>query len=333
MNQHQFKVDSNSSCLIIGGGITGLMIATILQRHNIQTTILDKGRGIGGRLATRRFQAAEDTEGVFDYGAQYFKVANPQFQPWVDDWLAAGVIKEWCQGFQVKDGQPRYMGIKGTRGIAKYLAKDLVVHTSTKVVNLNWQDYQWQVTTEDKQKFQGDILILTPPVPQSLALLDSSNLTLPPTVRTKLDRLTYYSCIALLALLQQPSKIPPPGGLALDTEPLIWLASNYQKGISPQGYAVTFHSTPQFSINNWLENDAVIASKLLTAADWLDTEIIKYQVHRWRYSLPKTFYPEPYLALPELSLIMAGDAFVAPKIEGAALSAIAVGEYLIEDKK
>ena len=132
MNQHHFKVDSNSSCLIIGGGITGLTIATILQRHNIQATILDKGRGIGGRLATRRLKGAEDTEGVFDHGAQYFKVNTSQFQPWVDDWLAAGVIKEWCQGFDVTDGQLRYIGVKGTRGIAKYLAQNLNVHTAPK---------------------------------------------------------------------------------------------------------------------------------------------------------------------------------------------------------
>ena len=42
------------SCLIIGGGISGLVAGTLLQSQGIKVTILDQGRGIGGRLATRR---------------------------------------------------------------------------------------------------------------------------------------------------------------------------------------------------------------------------------------------------------------------------------------
>ena len=66
------------SCLIIGGGISGLIAATELKRNNFEVTILDKGRGIGGRLATRRIKHSVDIEGIFDYGAQHFTVNNPK---------------------------------------------------------------------------------------------------------------------------------------------------------------------------------------------------------------------------------------------------------------
>lgn len=317
-----------SDCIVIGGGITGLITASILQRKQLNVIVLDKGRGIGGRLATRRISQEESIEGVFDYGAQYFSVENPQFQVWVDDWLHQGVVKEWCQGFGDADGKPRYCGTKGIRGIAKYLSNNFAVHTSTRVVDIKYEQ-QWLITTEDNQYYQGDVLMMTPPVPQSLALLDESSIVLPLEIRFSLEKITYQRCIAVLVLLEKPSNIPAPGGIALADEPLVWLADNYQKGISPKGYGVTLHATPQFSDHYWDSDDAEIAYKLITAAaDYLDSTVIKYQVHRWRYSLPQTFYHEPCLALSELPLVMAGDGFVAPSIEGAVMSGIAAGKVI-----
>ena len=330
----------NSDCIVIGGGITGLITATVLQRRGVKVTILDKGRGIGGRLATRRLETIaseadagivrqeESMVGVFDYGSQYFSVKSPQFRVWVDDWLEHDVIKEWCQGFGEVDGKPRYCGIDGTRGIAKYLAKNLDVHTNTKAIKVSYEK-KWLVETESDRQYQGDMLVMTAPIPQSLSLLDASLMVLPLEIRFSLEEIKYHSCIAVLALLEKPSNIPPPGGISLEDDSLVWLADNHQKGISPDGYAVTLHATPEFSDEYWGSDDAEIVYKLVTAAaDYLNSPVIKYQVHRWRYSLPKTFYNESCLTLLELPLVIAGDAFVAPTIEGAVISGMAAGESI-----
>lgn len=318
----------NSDCLVIGGGITGLIIATILQRRGIKATVLDKGKGIGGRLATRHISQEGSIEGLFDYGAQYFRVKNPQFQVWVDDWLEHNVIKEWGQGFGEAEGTSCYCGINGTRGIAKYLAKNLNVHTNTKVIAVNY-DKKWLVQTENEQQYQGDMLVMTSPVPQSLSLLDTSLIPLPLEIRFSLEEIEYDRCIAVLALLEKPSNIPVPGGINLEDDSLAWLGDNHQKGISPNGYAVTMHATPKFSEEYWDSDDAEIVYKLSTAAvDYLGSPVIQYQVHRWRYSMPKTFYNESCLSLFELPLVMAGDAFVAPTIEGAVISGIAAAESI-----
>ena len=339
-----------TACIIVGGGITGLITATILQRQGISVTILDKGRGIGGRMATRRVSHKDSIEGVFDYGTQYFSVEDAKFQAWVDDWLERGVIKEWSQGFPKAfhkdivplgytasynhfaygetDLLPRYCGVNGIRGIAKHLAADLDVHTSCKVVKINY-DKQWVVEVEDGEQYISEMLLLTPPVPQSLDLLDASLIVLPLDVRFALENITYESSISVLALLEKPSEIPTPGGLVLENSDLVWLADNYQKDISPNGYAVTLQSTASFSEYYWDSDEAEIAYKLLTAAaDYLNSAVIKYQVHRWRYSYPKTFHSQPNLALSEIPLILAGDGFVAPNIEGAVLSGIATGELI-----
>ena len=314
-----------TSCLIVGGGISGLIIATILQRNNIKVTVLDKGKGIGGRLATRRIK-----EGVFDYGAQYFSVSNPQFQEWVDEWIEAGIVTQWCEKFASEDNpKPRYRGIVSNRNIAKYLARDLDVHTSTKVTKFDYQKNRWLIKTETDQQFSGDILVMTPPVPQTLALLDNSKITIPSAIKTALEQITYHKCIAALALLSKPSNIPSPGGIQLYNEPLVWIADNYQKGISPS-YAVTLHASPQFSETHYSSNDETIAKLLFDAASaWLNDSIIEYQIHRWRYSLVSTLYFQPYCALPQLPLVIAGDAFVAPKIEGAVMSGIAAANYIL----
>ena len=320
-----------SSCIVVGGGITGLITATILQQKGIGVTVLDKGRGIGGRLATRRISWGESVEGVFDYGTQYFSAEHSKLKPWIDDWLQQGVIKEW-DSVSEADGKPYYCGVNGTRGIAKYLARDLDVYTSTKVVRVSY-DKQWLIKTESDRTYQGDILVMTPPVPQTLALLDASEITLPAKIEASLKQISYHSCIAVLALLEKPSNIPAPGGIALEDESLVWLADNHQKGISPHGYGVTLHATPKFSDTYWDSDNAEIADKLFTAAANYLTTVIKYQVHRWRYSLPKTFYSEPCLVLSQLPLVMAGDAFVAPKIAGAMLSGIAAGEAVIGSRE
>ena len=327
------KAIAAPSFIIIGGGISGLVAATLLQRQGLKVTVLDKGRGIGGRLATRRIKHSDSIVGVFDYGTQYFSVKQPQFQVWVDDWLKKKVIKEWCQGFDEVDGKARYCGVNGTRGIAKYLAQDLEVHTGTRVTRLKYYDQQWSIITQSDRQYQGDILIMTPPVPQSLALLADSQIDLPTDIQTSLEAVSYHSCIAVLALLEKPSQIPSPGGIAMKNEALVWLGDNYQKGISPHGYGVTLHANPDFSDRNYDCTDEEIAQKLVTAASpWLNSSVIEYQVHRWRYSLPKTLYSSPCLALSQLPLIMAGDAFVAPKIEGAVLSGIAAAEAGIKIK-
>ncbi|MBN1666669.1 MAG: NAD(P)-binding protein, partial [Anaerolineales bacterium] len=53
--------------LILGAGMSGLMAANRLQQAGVETLLLEKARGVGGRMATRRFGG-----GVFDHGAQFF---------------------------------------------------------------------------------------------------------------------------------------------------------------------------------------------------------------------------------------------------------------------
>ena len=75
---------------VIGAGLAGLICAERLIRQGWPVTVFDKGRGPGGRMATRR---ADDLR--FDHGAQYFTARDQRFRDRVDAWVHDGVVALW----------------------------------------------------------------------------------------------------------------------------------------------------------------------------------------------------------------------------------------------
>ncbi len=324
------KQQNQSPILIIGAGIAGLTAAALLQEVGLPVLVLDKGRGVGGRMATRRFG-----HGRFDHGAQYFTARDETFQQSVVGWQAAGIATVWAHGFAAGDeppgtGHPRYRGVAGMTSIPKYLAKALDVQLQTRVTAAAREGDSWLAQTESGPTFAGQALLLTPPVPQSLALLAAGQVSLPSDTAKDLQALTYNPCLALMVLLAGPSRLPAPGGLRLEKSKIAWMADNHQKGISPAGYALTIHAHPDYSRQRWDDDASEIAADLLVeAAAWLDSEVVEWQLQRWRYAQPLTTYAKPTLLLPgTLPLVFAGDAFGGPRVEGAALSGLAAAQAM-----
>ena len=313
----------NKSCLIVGAGMAGLVAARSLAGAGWEVVMLDEGRGVGGRMATRRIGGA-----VCDHGAQFFTVRDERFGRMVGEWVGAGVAREWCRGFGSGDGYPRYCGAGGMTTIARHLARGLDVRTAERVVSADARDGGWVVRVEGGAAVEGAALILTPPVPQSLALLDAGGFALGGELRLALAAIEYDPCLAVMAVLDGPSRVPPPGGVKLAGEPLDWVGDNTQKGISPAAPAVTIHAGPQFSRAHWETESAEVARLLLAAAaPWIGAAARETQVHRWRYSQPIVTRPEPCLVAPgPPPLVCAGDAFGGPRVEGAALSGLAAAD-------
>jgi predicted NAD/FAD-dependent oxidoreductase len=322
-----------TTCIVVGAGICGLIAADALQRSGVKIIVLDKGRGVGGRLATRRIQ-----NGTFDHGAQYFTVRDNRFFSIVQEWLAAGIVQEWSRNFLTSAGlcsdesEPRYYGVGGMTSIAKYLARNIDVQLNERVVRISAHENLWYVETESGKIYQAESLILTPPVPQSLELVKRSGIPIPIKEKRLLEAVTYLPCLGVLALLDRASKIPSPGGLWLYDGPVLWIADNQQKGVS-KAPAVTIHANPAFSRTYWDADDQAIIHELLTyASPWLGASVITAEIKRWRYSAPDSFVPEPCLFLAKpLPLLFAGDAFVSPCVEGAVLSGLAAAEYLLAE--
>ena len=330
---------SAPSCLIIGAGLSGLLAAHALTRAGWQVTVLDKGRGVGGRMANRRLNDAGTARA--DHGAQFFTVRSDMFAEWVAEWEQAGVAAVWTHGFGAADGHARYRGVPGMTAIPKYLAQGLDVRSGVRATAVypSPHSHQWQIkatTPNEQQAFTADALLLTPPVEQSLALLDAGQVALPPGERVALDRVSYDPCFAVLAELNSPSQIPTPGGVQVRGEPLAWIADNQQKGVSAVP-TVTLHAGPEFTRAHYEDDPTAVGNLLLQAAQaggWLRRQQVKtFQVHRWRYAQPRNFYPARHLLLSQTDglplLAFAGDAFAEARVEGAALSGLSAAQALI----
>ena len=189
---------SQADVIVIGAGLGGLLAARTLQANGARVLVFDKGRGVGGRLATRRTQP-----GIFDHGAQFFTARDPQFRLLVEAWQSGGIVRPWATGFALadgtfkRDGEMRFCGVSGMTAIPKHLAQGLDVRLNAKVTRVQAGGDGWSVTTEAGERFSGRALLLTPPVPQSLQLLAAGDVPLSERIRGDLEQINYGSCLAL----------------------------------------------------------------------------------------------------------------------------------------
>jgi renalase len=340
--------------IVVGAGIAGLSAARELAAAGRSVLVLDKGRGLGGRMSTRRLGSA-----VCDHGAQFFTVRGRAFGGIVAEAEAAGRVAEWCRGFSRDgslgggdgDGHPRWRGSGAMTDLPKWLAAELggqrvagrcTIRTAAKVSAVAVAAGRVSLTLDGDETLTAAGAVLTPPVPQTLDLLAAGGLTAaagPPAEAAAfaaLATVAYDPCFALMLVLDKPSRVPAPGGIQFDPAaggPIAWIADNQKKGISPLP-ALTIHADGVFSRRHFdAPPEEVIATLIDHARPWIDgepaTAVIEKSLHRWKFALPTTLVPEPLVAVSHAPPIACcGDAFAGPRVEGAASSGLAAGRWL-----
>lgn len=326
-------ISSKMDVVIIGAGLSGLMAARTLIDAGKRVILLDKGRSVGGRLATRRI-----ADGRADHGAQFFTVRSDTFKTYVERWLAEGLAFEWSRGWSdgsqaaTSDGHARYAIRDGMNELAKHLARGLDVRSNICLVSVSQTEDGWQVTTDQGGSMRAGALILTPPVPQSLMLIDAGKVLLQSQDREILESISYEPCLTAMFKIEGSVNLPPPGAVQRLKAPISWIADNQRKGISPNALVVTAQASPAYSRQLWeVADDKVISAFRVDLMPFLGTRtrIVEAELKRWRYSMPVNHYPEKYLRAEGLPpLFFAGDAFGGPRIEGAFLSGLAAGAEL-----
>jgi predicted NAD/FAD-dependent oxidoreductase len=315
------------------------MTAAALRNLAHQISLVDKGRSVGGRMATRRLGA-----GRADHGAQFFTTRTPEFRTWVDGWVQAGAVFTWSNGWSngsldsaAADGHPRYAVHGGMNALAKLLAADIAqagaaVHTGVQLQAISRTDDGWWACSEDGRVYTAQVLVLTAPVPQSLALLHEGSVLLNANDAAQLARITYAPSLCALLHFDTQVSLPTPGALQRPHATIPWLADNRTKGISPNATVLTAHASPEFSNAHFDDADnQIINAFLAELAPLLNgaPAPIEVQIKRWRYALPTTLHGARFLRAADLPpLYFGGDAFGGPRIEGAALSGLAIAAAL-----
>jgi renalase len=160
---------------VIGAGLAGLACARMLADAGLGVRVLDKGRGLGGRLATRRFEG-----GQADHGAP---AVHPRPDTCPDTypgapgaeagafalWLAAarqaGAAAWWPEG-------GGHVGLPGMSRLIAPLARGLDITNEAEVAAIApISGGGWHVTLTDGQAATSSRLVLAIPQPQALRLL------------------------------------------------------------------------------------------------------------------------------------------------------------------
>ncbi|MEM9089015.1 MAG: FAD-dependent oxidoreductase [Cyanobacteria bacterium P01_F01_bin.53] len=197
---------------VIGAGLSGIICARQLADAGQRVCILDKSRGLGGRMATRRVQptngpASQSTtepERRVDHGLRYWQPQTKGLKALTDELLAAGVLKKWAvsayeilerevitplrqTGVQTETqtGQSAdpvlteavYVATAGMSAIAKHLTQGFTfgenLFTEHRATNLSYWDDHWRIDCDDQESILARRCAIAIPAPQAADLLQT----------------------------------------------------------------------------------------------------------------------------------------------------------------
>ncbi len=324
---------------VVGAGLAGSSCAQLLRAAGYSVVVLEKSRGAGGRVATRR---ARETR--IDHGLPFWGEQGPHTRALIAAARSEGLLRPWPRD------RITYCSPNGNSEIGRFLARDLDIRLQHQVEAIGaHRDRYWQLTcannanktTESDKKseiFTARALVLAIPAPQAAPLLQAAEIEpAPVTILAQLDAVRYAPCITVMA--GYSPETPPPNWRALDFEghsQLQWIGLDSSKRDRPLQPVFVIHSSPEFAERylNASDLDAV-ASKLLDGAaravamplnlpEWL-------QIHRWRYAIPTRFLQAGCLSASDpLPYVCCGDWCAGNNIEAALASGRAAALTLQE---
>jgi renalase len=325
-------VNSLYDVLIVGAGVSGLTAAREFSLRGLRVAILEKSRGLGGRLSTRRW-GDEKNPALADTGAQFTSLRNPEWAALLENHPELSTPPTDETG-----GEPRRIHPLGMSRLARTLltggrnAPTIVL--GTRVVRLQApinSEPHWKIVADSKidspEIFLARDVVLTAPVPQTIELLDSQG---PPELHT----LHYSRCLAVIAMA--PADEPFRGKSILEfTDPessrLTGIYDQRAKGLLSARSTVVVHASPNLSQELWEEPPAEAAKKIWAYAK-IDSPVVEtLDLHRWKFAQAKNHFPEPYVltSVGRGRIGICGDAFIPGGIEGAFASATALARRMV----
>lgn len=298
------------SVAVIGAGIAGAACAQALSRAGVGVRIFDKGRALGGRLATRRTGAWQ-----WDHGAQSISAKDASFARLVSN------LPDWSSDAPAlgKVGSP------AQNQIVKAMLDGLSLKLDTRVTQLSRaKPGDWRIRTSDSSVYSGfDAIALAVPAPQAQALINNVRV-FPELVGVQMD-----PCWALMVATPRPLTLPRT--LSSPHEHIAWLAADHTKPDRPDtGGQYVLHATAAWSERHLEMPGNVVKAHLLGYFNELAgaVEVSYACAHRWRYGLTALPLAQPCLYQGSLALGVCGDWCLGSRVEHGFLSGRALADRI-----
>jgi len=350
-------ISSKPRVAIVGAGLAGLVVAARLKQAGFDVEVFDKGRFVGGRLASRDRDLNQ-----FDYGAQYFTVKDQILRDFIEPLRQSSVVQSWQGRFVsqgesdpalslVSDGKERLVGVPTMRSLAEHIAETagIHVHTGCRVISVKRSESGWSLAFAEGECPAGE----SPEVEVLRQGFDYLVLNMPPfqaQALTNLDLGAYRftPCIAVMLAFDAPLALPFDGAsFESSTSFFSWLARDSSKPGRPPGERWVLHISGATADSLWQLSDEALTIEVLAkfhefcAANFEQVDLPKpsfAKVHRWRYALAlkpvdKNAAPNlGYIYQQDLKLGYCGDWLHSPRVEGAFLSGYRLSDAIVADR-
>jgi predicted NAD/FAD-dependent oxidoreductase len=334
--------------VVIGAGLAGLVCAQQLQQSGYQVIVVEKSRGVGGRLATRRLHGT-----CADHGVRYLDRQGPLTDCLIQTLQQQNLLHLWTNTFhtlqanelQAIEANPCYTATTGLTSAAKFLAAGLEIWHGQRAQALIPAEDRWQILLEPTgaeptlplPSLTARSVVIAIPAPQALALVQPLLEYGVPTEWVQTIKTVEfdpcYSVIAVYSAEQQREMEQLPWQAltfeaATHASDLAWISLESKKRPDLKPPVLVAQSTAAFA-QSCLEAEDLkpIGQHLLhqaaTLAPWLAAPT-EFQVHRWRYAFvrqpPRQRCLTTNLPLP---LVCSGDWCGGRRIENALESGLA----------
>ena len=337
---------SRGSAMVIGAGIAGSTAARMLHDHGHRVTLLDKGRGPGGRLSSRRGKDVRH-----DHGCQVLRLRGECLRKFQKRWEEDGVIARWNPRI-LEHGRvtpapadPWYVGMPAMNGLVRHLQTDLDVRFGGRVARLERIGSGWRAF-DDSNKIleEAQRVIVAAPAPQSAVLLGSAGVNC-----EMIDAVRFDPTWTLMLTdvhhdlddlddsdnLDDSDHPDAPGfDVAVDPLPGIrWMANEDSRPGRVRRGAWTVHATPDWTRDRLESEPAAIETQLRRMASEVFGVSVDRPgtVHRWRYALVASPLGSDTFHDPATGLLACGDWCLGGRVEHAIQSGTAAAEHLIHD--
>ncbi|AEV84687.1 hypothetical protein ACWT_3664 [Actinoplanes sp. SE50] len=297
---------SSVDVVVVGAGIAGLSCARALADAGASVRVVERGRVVGGRLASKRYGGR-----YADIGAAYLVADDPDFAAQVAGWQAAGLARPWTESFRVypggrdATGPVRWAAPDGLRSLATDLAAGLDIRLSTPL---------------DAVPADADTVVLAMPGPQALRLAP------PPGIAAAAAAQTWHP--AIVAVLRYPLREwDDLRGAFVNDHPILATICDDGDRRGDGAPVLVAHSTAELAARHLNAPEAAGPILAEAVGELLGLSAKpEVSVHRWTFAQPE---PGKALYAVDGRVWLCGDAFGRPRVQTAWLSGRSVAKALL----